>query len=362
MTKPTPPSRHAPGAILVSVALAAAACDARGEIQGGGGPTLTGCPTTPEAWQTQLFEPTCGAAGCHAGPTPAMGLDLVSAGLVDRLVGVPANGCGDKTLIVPGAAAQSYLFEKVSLSSPTCGEHMPLGMGSLTDTQLSCLSAWLQSLPPPSGGADAGSDAGMTTSDAATGPACPVGQTLCGADCVDLTSSGSNCGSCGHVCAGVCSASRCVQMCPPGTTNCSGSCVDLQSSASSCGACGQACPAGKSCVAGACTCGPPISFAGQVQPIFTAGCTSGCHSGMHPAASLSLVTGSAIASLVNVPSSSCSQRLRVSPGMADQSYLMNKLTGTNLCSGSQMPKTGGALSASALDLISGWICEGAPNN
>jgi hypothetical protein len=39
---------------------------------------------------------------------------------------------------------------------------------------------------------------------------CPGTSTLCSGDCVDLTSDGSNCGSCGHSClGGLCSSSQC---------------------------------------------------------------------------------------------------------------------------------------------------------
>lgn len=71
----------------------------------------------------------------------------------------------------------------------------------------------------------------------------------------------------------------------------------------------------------------------------------------------------AYAELVNVASSQCSdKRLLVVPGSPATSYLMQKLLNVNLCSGSQMPKSGQSLPAAQLDKISGWICSGAPNN
>ena len=42
--------------------------------------------------------------------------------------------------------------------------------------------------------------------------------------------------------------------------------------------------------------------------------------------------------------------------------LLDKLTGVNLCSGSVMPKAGGKLPQSQIDLVRAWICQGAPNN
>ena len=67
--------------------------------------------------------------------------------------------------------------------------------------------------------------------------------------------------------------------------------------------------------------------------------------------------------LVGVKTDGCSgQRTLVVPGDASSSYLMQKLLGTDLCSGSQMPKAGQSLASPALAAISTWICQGAPNN
>jgi hypothetical protein len=108
-------------------------------------------------------------------------------------------------------------------------------------------------------------------------------------------------------------------------------------------------------------CGATVSFANQVQPIFNNDCTTNCHSGNHPAGGLSLVAGAAYAELVNV-TSSCSGRKQVAPGSPDTSYLLNKLTGTNICAGTAMPKADSMLPSAQIDLIRAWICNGAPKN
>jgi hypothetical protein len=140
--------------------------------------------------------------------------------------------------------------------------------------------------------------------------------------------------------------------------------VNTATDPANCGACGKACGAGLLCAAGMCGCGPTVSFASQVQPIFTASCSAnGCHSGgAKPAAGLSLVAGAAYGALVNVAASSCTGKVRVSPSSVPNSYLMNKLTNAGICNGTQMPKTGQSLSAAELNAISGWICAGAPKN
>jgi hypothetical protein len=118
------------------------------------------------------------------------------------------------------------------------------------------------------------------------------------------------------------------------------------------------------CTNGACVgCGASVSFANQVQPVFTQRCTTGCHGGPRPAEGLSLAAGSAYRALVNAPASGCTtSKVRVSPGSVANSYLINKLTGVGMCGGNMMPANGAPLTSAQLDTIRGWICQGAPNN
>jgi hypothetical protein len=81
---------------------------------------------------------------------------------------------------------------------------------------------------------------------------------------------------------------------------------------------------------------------------------------------MSLADGNAYASLVGVLANECEDgRLRVAPGDPDNSYLMHKLLGMNICDGVQMPSTGGpsgGLESSDIDVVAAWICQGAMNN
>ena len=105
--------------------------------------------------------------------------------------------------------------------------------------------------------------ADVTVTDSGTG--CAPGESLCGATCVDLASSGANCGACGRACGAgeSCVASMCV--CNAGTTSCSGACVDTANDNANCGACGHACPSPMTCVGGACS-GPSCTGAGCLSP------------------------------------------------------------------------------------------------
>lgn len=113
---------------------------------------------------------------------------------------------------------------------------------------------------------------------------------------------------------------------------------------------------------------PPqmVSFANQLQPIFTANCAGAqCHDANQPQQGLNLTAGAAYGSLVNVDSTeaTCSAYKLVLPGQPDQSYLIFKLAGGGACfTGSRMPKAAAALSAAQLQLFRDWIANGAPDN
>jgi hypothetical protein len=77
---------------------------------------------------------------------------------------------------------------------------------------------------------------------------------------------------------------------------------------------------------------------------------------------MSLEPGKSFASMVNVKATECSDgRFRVKPGAPDASYLVDKLNGVDLCSGTRMPKSGG-VSSGEIQTIVNWICAGAPPN
>jgi hypothetical protein len=105
----------------------------------------------PDCIQT-LFSKTCGLSSCHSAGTPQ--IDLVSAGLVDRLVdqlapdNPPTSKCQGRTLVSSDGSA-SLLIDKLS-SSPPCGSPMPLGLAATSD-QKQCVSDWVASLQKSGG-------------------------------------------------------------------------------------------------------------------------------------------------------------------------------------------------------------------
>jgi len=352
---------------------------------------------------------------------PATGCDmpLVVPGapddsfLMQKLEG-PDPTCGSRMPI--GAVMDpSFLMQKLEGPDPTCGSRMPIG--AVMDPALTrCIGRWIESLSGAcetcGGGAcvDTASDVahcgecGLACATGATCEAsscqCVAGQTACTTQCATLESDPSHCGACDNPCQGalVCSLSDCKTSCDPGLTQCGRACVDpnthpnhcggcdvdcglggtcvagscicadgsdVLTDPESCGRCGNVCAPGQTCSGGACVCaaGSGMSFAADVQPILTKLCaTSGCHRSPVAKEGMNLSEGQAYAATVGVASKQCSGRLRVDPGRPDESYLIDKMLGVDLCFGGRMPKqTGGDFDAE-IATISDWICNGAPDD
>jgi len=399
-----------PGTILAAGCLAGFACgDDTGSGAGGGTPAR--CTPDLASIQATVFVPSCTGSGCHSGVDPASMLDLTQGDLEARLVDRSAATC-DRILVVPGNSQDSFLNEKISSDAPECGARMPLG-GQLDGSQIACISDWIDGLPAGcetcGGGAcvdleSDGSHCGDCATVCATDAVCTDGScvcsvgTLCGSACVNIETDPDHCGDCDGMCppVQVCNMGGCSSSCDASLTQCDQSCVDITSDPqhcgdcttscgtggtcessvcacpggadpltdpSNCGSCGNTCAPGQGCEDGACVCGAgSVSFASDVQPIFTASCaTAGCHKGAMPQEGLNLSTGKAYDAIVNVDAEQCTSRKRVLPGQPSESYLMDKLLGVDLCFGTKMPKMGSVDSAD-VETIAIWICAGAPDN
>jgi mono/diheme cytochrome c family protein len=114
----------------------------------------------------------------------------------------------------------------------------------------------------------------------------------------------------------------------------------------------------------------PISFANQIQPIFTSKCIQ-CHAvggvgydGTGGAnGGLDLTTGNSYASIVDVAAfqkPTVSPFFRVTPGNPDCSYLIQKISSSTPKEGGKMPLAQTALSDAEINLIKQWIQHGAP--
>ena len=109
----------------------------------------------------------------------------------------------------------------------------------------------------------------------------------------------------------------------------------------------------------------PPTLSGDVQPILTANCTTGCHGGAQPILGQNLSEGQTIASTVNVASSELPTMDRIEPGEPDNSYLVNKIQGTQASVGGigeRMTLNRDALTQEQIDIVRAWIADGAKDN
>lgn len=105
----------------------------------------------------------------------------------------------------------------------------------------------------------------------------------------------------------------------------------------------------------ACTASRKTTYASDVKPIFGLCAGELCHSGTWG-------SGDPYPFVVGVAADECCDgRQRVAPGDPAGSYVIQKLTGTHLCAGLQMPP-GSKLPDADIQTLSDWICLGAPKD
>ena len=346
------------------------------------------CEPTFASIQSTIFKPTCAVGGCHSGAEPAGDLDLFVASeaeLLSQLVGVSSADCGDWVRVTAGDPGRSLIVHKLDRTQTDCGDPMPPASG-LSTAQVQCISGWVAGLQiacDTCGGsecvaldADAshcGKCDNVCPSEAdciGRTCVCAGGERACGDQCVDTQTDPNHCGLCDKQCGadGLCNAGSCA--CAPGLSECNSGCVDLDSDVNNCGECEAQCAPGEACQSGDCVCATSanVSFATDIQPIFTASCAgSQCHSAMAHKSELILAAGRAYEQLVGVATDQCGgQRLRVAPGNPSGSYLMNKVTGYDMCGtkGARMPRGNNPVALTDTDYqnLSAWICSGAPEN
>lgn len=106
--------------------------------------------------------------------------------------------------------------------------------------------------------------------------------------------------------------------------------------------------------------GAPLSYAADIEPLWTGHCTEGCHPGSDSMADLR--DGFGWADLVDVPAVELPTMDRVQAGDPTRSYLMHKLDGTHIREGGMgppMPPTGVLFGESERERVRRWILQGA---
>jgi len=118
---------------------------------------------------------------------------------------------------------------------------------------------------------------------------------------------------------------------------------------------------------GAADCDAAPSHATDIQPIWDANCVEGCHQPGGTWPSTDLTPEMAYDMLVEedgIQTMALSDVQLVIPGDTDNSYLLNKLNGTQedvagLAGGTQMPQEADPLSAADIALVEEWVACGA---
>ena len=88
----------------------------------------------------------CAGSGCHGRAAPAVGLDLESPGVGERLLAATSASCSGRALVDPSDPDASFLLEKVSDASPECGGRMPLLREPLSAAEIAAIRAWIMEL------------------------------------------------------------------------------------------------------------------------------------------------------------------------------------------------------------------------
>ncbi len=92
----------------------------------------------------------------------------------------------------------------------------------------------------------------------------------------------------------------------------------------------------------------------EVRPVLGACHGEVCHGG-------TFLVSSQLTTLLNATAKECcGHRQLIVPGHPEQSYVLAKVQGKNVCDGARMPLGGPYLADSDIQVLSDWICEGAP--
>lgn len=94
------------------------------------------------AIQDNVFTPTCAVSGCHAGASPAAGMDLSAGQAFANIVGVASGEVPPLQRVNPGDADNSYLVQKVE-GTAAVGGQMPLGGPPLSSELMQNIRAWI---------------------------------------------------------------------------------------------------------------------------------------------------------------------------------------------------------------------------
>ncbi|MFM7140611.1 MAG: hypothetical protein ACKO2K_01660 [Alphaproteobacteria bacterium] len=88
-----------------------------------------------------VLDAQCATTGCHAGTSPAQGLDLSSGKAYDAIFRKPSSQDADHLLVEPFDPEASHLFGKIT--GAETGARMPLGGAPLSDEVIGAFRQWI---------------------------------------------------------------------------------------------------------------------------------------------------------------------------------------------------------------------------
>jgi hypothetical protein len=105
----------------------------------------TGSPGVSFAADVQpILTASCAKNTCHAGATPAQGMNLEDGQAYAALVGTATLQCdGQRTRVVAGATDQSYLINKLRGVGMCTGQRMPRNNPPLKQDELDAIAGWI---------------------------------------------------------------------------------------------------------------------------------------------------------------------------------------------------------------------------
>lgn len=348
-----------------------------------------------ESLQVNLFTPNCAVSGCHSGAAAVLGLSLDAGASFANLVSRSSVQQPQKLRIKPGDSTNSYLVQKLEGAAGIGGEAMPRGRARLSQQLIDTLKLWIDngaSSIPSVATQPASVVSQITPSDKARIVALPASlsvefsRAMDETTLVDLTLSLLSAGGD----SGFSDGNELALIAQP-TLSSDGRVLTLDLSANASVGDTSIEESYQFRIKGV---GPAVardrdnrlldgdfdglaggdyvsSFrvgASDLLPVFSSleadffvpTCAkSGCHAGSFPAAGMNLEAGNAYSNIVNVSSVFAPSLLRINPGNADVSAIVQALEGSNTGI-PQMPLDNqGSVPQDDIDVLRRWISDGA---
>lgn len=99
-----------------------------------------------QAKAARIFKNNCSVVGCHAGPFPAMNLNLDEEKYKDSLLGKSSQEINEFKLIDTENPEKSYLLKKIRGEEDIVGKQMPAGSPPLSKKDQKVIEDWIISL------------------------------------------------------------------------------------------------------------------------------------------------------------------------------------------------------------------------